>query len=52
LAGNAPSGLVRVADILKGVEGVAFHKLGEEDIVRHPLVKQIIRAYGQWEHKK
>ncbi len=49
---SVPSGLVRVADILKGVDGVEFHRLTEEDVVRHPLVKRIIRAYGQWEHKK
>lgn len=45
------SGLVRATDILKNVEGVAFHSLTEEDVVRHPLVKKIIHAYEHW-HKK
>ena len=52
LGERAVSGLVRVIDILKNVEGVAVHRLTEEDVVRHPLVKRIIRAYGQWEQKK
>ncbi|MBI5631482.1 MAG: PhoH family protein [Elusimicrobia bacterium] len=46
------SGLVRVTEILKGVEGVAFHRLTEEDVVRHPLVKRVIRAYDLWEQKQ
>ena len=46
------SGLVRVAEILKGVEGVAFHRLTDEDVVRHPMVKRIIRAYDDWERKR
>lgn len=46
------SGLIRVMDILKGVDGVAFHRLTEEDVVRHPLVKRIIRAYDRWEQKR
>lgn len=51
LGERAVSGLVRVIDILKGVEGVSVHRLTEEDVVRHPLVKRIIRAYGQWEKR-
>ncbi|MDE2038882.1 MAG: PhoH family protein [Elusimicrobia bacterium] len=45
------SGLARVVDILQGVEGVAIHRLGEEDVVRHPLVKRIIRAYADRENR-
>jgi phosphate starvation-inducible protein PhoH and related proteins len=52
LGERAVSGLVRVIEILKNVEGVAFHKLTEEDVVRHPLVRKIIRAYGDWEGRK
>jgi phosphate starvation-inducible PhoH-like protein len=37
-----------VLDILEGVEGVAIHRLTEEDVVRHPLVKRIVRAYANW----
>ncbi len=51
LGAHVASGLVRVIDILQGVEGVAFHRLTEDDVVRHPLVKRIIRAYGAHEKK-
>ncbi|HHW43427.1 AAA family ATPase [Desulfofundulus thermobenzoicus] len=39
------SGLVHAQRILAGVEGIAFCYLTGEDIVRHPLVQEIIRAY-------
>ncbi|MDD5658088.1 MAG: PhoH family protein [Elusimicrobia bacterium] len=45
------SGLVRVMDILKGVEGVAFHHLTDEDVIRHPLVRKVIKAFDRWEKK-
>ena len=31
--------------ILKGIEGIKFAYLGDEDVVRHELVQQIVRAY-------
>jgi len=40
-----PSGLIEVQSILKGVEGIRFVYLTEEDVVRHELVQQIVRAY-------
>ena len=40
------SGLIQVERILLGIEGIGFHYLGEEDVVRHRLVKDIIRAYA------
>ncbi len=46
------SGLIRVTEILKEIEGVAFHRLTEEDVVRHPLVKRIIRAYEHWDRSR
>jgi phosphate starvation-inducible protein PhoH and related proteins len=39
------SGLVVVADILKDVEGIEFVRFGEEDVVRHKLVRRIVAAY-------
>jgi phosphate starvation-inducible PhoH-like protein len=39
------SGLVEAERILRGVEGVGFTYFGPEDVVRHPLVARIIRAY-------
>jgi len=46
------SGLVEAIKILKGIEGIAFVFLKEEDVVRHPLVKKIIKAYEEYEAKK
>jgi len=39
------SGLVTVAEILDGVEGIEFVRFGEEDVVRHKLVRRIVAAY-------
>ena len=39
------SGLVHAVRILDGVEGIAVCKLTDKDVVRHPLVMRIIRAY-------
>jgi phosphate starvation-inducible PhoH-like protein len=39
------SGLVEVQTVLKGVKGIRFVYFSEKDVVRHPLVQKIIRAY-------
>jgi phosphate starvation-inducible PhoH-like protein len=39
------SGLVHATDILDGVEGIGVCRLTAKDVVRHPLVMRIIRAY-------
>ena len=39
------SGLRDALRILKGVEGISFSFFDGEDVVRHPLVKRIIKAY-------
>ena len=41
------SGLVVVAEILKDVEGIDFVRFGEEDVVRHKLVRRIVEAYAE-----
>lgn len=41
------SGLVQVERILPGIDGLVFHYLTEVDVVRHRLVKDIIRAYAE-----
>ena len=48
------SGLKQAVSILKGVEDIAVCKLTEKDVVRHPLVAKIVRAYEATEqrHKK
>ena len=39
------SGLVEAIEILEGVEGIGFMSFSEQDVVRHPLVQSVIRAY-------
>jgi phosphate starvation-inducible PhoH-like protein len=41
------SGLIQVERILPGIDGVAFCYLEERDVVRHRLVREIIRAYTE-----
>ena len=41
------SGLVVVADILNEVEGIDFVRFGDEDVVRHKLVRRIVAAYNE-----
>jgi phosphate starvation-inducible protein PhoH and related proteins len=40
------SGLMQVERILPGIEGIAFHYFDETDVVRHRLVRDIVRAYA------
>ena len=44
---NQQSGLFKATRILKNIEGIAYIELDEEDVVRHKLVKQIIKAYNK-----
>jgi phosphate starvation-inducible protein PhoH and related proteins len=39
------SGLSHVIHVLRGVEGVAFTFFDAQDVVRHPLVQRIVKAY-------
>ncbi|MDG5467729.1 PhoH family protein [Deltaproteobacteria bacterium IMCC39524] len=39
------SGLVQARDVLKNVEGVNFVRFTDIDVVRHPIVQAIVRAY-------
>ena len=41
------SGLLEIERILQSVEGIGFVYLSESDVVRHRLVKDIIRAYAK-----
>jgi len=40
------SGLIQVERILPGIDGIAFHYFDETDVVRHRLVRDIVRAYA------
>ena len=44
---NLESGLGQVERILPGIDGIAFHYFDETDVVRHRLVRDIVRAYAK-----
>jgi phosphate starvation-inducible PhoH-like protein len=45
------SGLVVVSDVLQDVEGIEFVRFGEEDVVRHKLVRRIVAAYSEHQQR-
>ncbi|HZJ09353.1 MAG TPA: PhoH family protein, partial [Trueperaceae bacterium] len=47
LPGSVRSGLSVARSILQGIEGIGFIEFSKADVVRHPLVAQIILAYEQ-----
>jgi phosphate starvation-inducible PhoH-like protein len=47
LPNREDSGLLQVERILPGIEGIGFVYLDEGDVVRHRLVRDIIRAYAE-----
>lgn len=51
LPAKQKSGLREAQRILKKVDGIDFIFLGEDDVIRHQLVKNIIEAYDQEENR-
>ncbi len=47
LATREESGIVQVERVLPGIDGIAFCYLDEADVVRHRLVREIIKAYAE-----
>ncbi|MGD0992817.1 MAG: PhoH family protein [Gemmatimonadales bacterium] len=47
LPSHEESGIVQVERILPGIDGIGFCYLDEGDVLRHRLVRQIIRAYRE-----
>lgn len=43
------SGLIQIQHILKGIEGIRFIYFSERDVIRHPIVQEIIKAYERAE---
>jgi len=41
------SGLIEVQTLLKNIDEIRFATFSEKDVVRHDLVKEIIKAYSQ-----
>ena len=52
LGGGQRSGLAVIQDILKGVDDIAFMNLTAEDVVRHRLIGDIVKAYDTYEETK
>jgi phosphate starvation-inducible PhoH-like protein len=48
---NQHSGLFKATRILRNINGIAHIELDEEDVVRHKLVKSIIKAYNHEDEK-
>ena len=51
LPAGQKSGLEVALQVLKNVEGISICELTNKDVVRHPLVQQIVQAYDAYEKK-
>ncbi len=51
LSAGVKSGLEIAAKVLKKVEGISFCTLTSTDVVRHPLVQKIVKAYESYEKR-
>ena len=49
---DTKSGLDVAAKVLSKIDDIAFCKLSSKDVVRHPLVQKIVRAYDEYESKE
>ena len=52
LPAGAKSGLDVASKVLNKIEGIAFCNLTSKDVVRHPLVQRIVKAYEDYESKE
>ena len=52
LAPGTESGLDVAAKVLSNIEGIAFCRLTSRDVVRHPLVQKIVKAYENYEARE
>ena len=48
LPNRKESGLIQIQRILHGIDGIDFVYFSERDVVRHPLVQEIIKAYDRY----
>jgi len=49
---KSQSGLRHAIEVLKGIDSVSFTFFSADDVVRHPVVMKVVRAYEHWEHKQ
>ncbi|MFW5646366.1 MAG: PhoH family protein [Acetivibrio ethanolgignens] len=52
LPGNTGSGLEEAIKVLNKIEDIGFAYLTSQDVVRHPLVQKIVKAYDAYESKE
>ena len=52
LSPGTQSGLDVAVRVLKGIDGIAFCSMSSKDVVRHPLVQKIVKAYDAYEAKE
>jgi phosphate starvation-inducible protein PhoH and related proteins len=52
LENKRKSGLIHLPMVLKGIPGVQLIHFDEQDVVRHGLVREVIRAYTYWEKQQ
>jgi phosphate starvation-inducible PhoH-like protein len=45
------SGLIVASKILKNIDDISFVWLGPQDVVRHPLVEKIIKAFDKYDRE-
>ncbi|HEX4164895.1 MAG TPA: PhoH family protein [Bryobacteraceae bacterium] len=50
LPSGRKSGLLTAIEVLKGVDGIAFVRFDDTDVVRHPLVQRIVKAYDRYDN--
>jgi phosphate starvation-inducible PhoH-like protein len=48
LANGQRSGLLVIEEILSGIQGISFCRLGGRDVVRHKIVQEIVEAYDRY----
>src|SRR5919206_123796 len=51
LPSGKDSGLIQIQHILQGIQGIEFIYFSERDVVRHPLVQEIVKAYNRYEQR-
>ncbi|HEU4429533.1 MAG TPA: PhoH family protein [Myxococcota bacterium] len=47
LPSQQASGLIDALEVLRDIEGIGFMRFTDQDVVRHPLVQSIVRAYDR-----
>jgi len=52
LPNGTVSGLIQIQQILRRIDGITFVYFAEHDVVRHPLVRDIVKAYEQYEQRQ